>query len=523
MIRRYLIRLLPILALPWLAGGCATQPAGLSGNELDELVTRAMQEFDVPGAAVGVIKDGTVVHAAGYGVRELGRPEPVDTQTLFRVASTTKAMTAASLAILVDEGSLGWEDKVVDHLAAFRMHDPWITQEFTVTDLLTHRSGLGAYAGDLMLWPKPNSFTRADIIESLRYFEAASGFRARYAYDNQLYIVAGEIVPAVTGIAWEDFVDERIFAPLGTERCFAGAIPAAEFSNLAAPHAKVEGRLEVVDRNRIDPEASVAAAAGGVRCSLDDMLKWVRLQLARGQLPDGSRVYSEQQARTLWSPQTILGVGEEAYARDRTHFRAYALGWRLADVEGYLHVSHTGSFTGWNAYVVLVPELDLGAVVLINASAEGARQSIMQGIIKPWLGVDDVDWVAYYARSGEDDDAAEPEPEIDWRGGSVLAPHGSYAGRYRDPWFGDVLVTEENGALYIASVKSPKMSGRLWPYEGHTFIARFTDRTLDADAWVEFLLDEAGEVTGMELRAIYSSTDGSFNYGDLDLVRVQEP
>jgi CubicO group peptidase (beta-lactamase class C family) len=324
--RRYLIRLLPTLALLCLAAGCATQAPGLSGDEIDELVSRAMQDFGVPGAAVGVIKDGAVVHAAGYGVRELGRPEPVDAKTLFRVASTTKAMTAASLAILVDEGRLGWDDMVVDYLPGFRMHDPWITQEFTVTDLLTHRSGLGAYAGDLMLWPKPNSFTRADIIASLRYFEAASGFRARYAYDNQLYIVAGEIVPAVTGVAWEDFVDQRIFAPLGTERCFAGAIPAGEFDNLAAPHVAVEGRLEVVDRNRIDPGVSVAAAAGGVRCSLADMLKWVRLQLNRGQLPDGSRVYSEQQARAMWSPQTILGVGEEAYARDRTHFRAYGLG-----------------------------------------------------------------------------------------------------------------------------------------------------------------------------------------------------
>ena len=523
MIRRHPIRLLPTLALLWLAGGCATQPAGLSGNQLDVVVMRAMQEFGVPGAAVGVIKDGVVLHAAGYGVRELGRPEPVDTQTLFRVASTTKAMTASSLAILVDEGRLGWDDKVVDHLSGFRMHDPWITREFTVTDLLTHRSGLGAYAGDLMLWPKPNSFTRADIIDSLRYFQAASGFRARYAYDNQLYIVAGEIVPAVTGVEWEDFVDQRIFAALGTKRCFAGRIPGPEFANLAAPHVAVEGRLEVVDRNRIDQETSVAAAAGGVRCSLDDMLRWVRLQLARGQLPDGSRVYSEQQARMMWSPQTILGVADEAYMRDQTHFRAYALGWRLADVNGYLHVSHTGSFTGWNAYVVLIPELDLGAVVLINASAEGARQSIMQGIIKPWLGVDDVDWVTYYASSDGDDDEAETEPEVDWRGGSVLASLAAYAGRYRDPWFGDVLVTEEDGALHFAAVKSPKMAGRLWPYEGHTFIARFTDRTLDADAWVEFSHDEAGEATGMELRAIYSSTDGSFNYGDLDLVRVREP
>ena len=520
--RRHLTIAALSLAVSLSAVGCASQPSGTDPRDIDRLVGRSMQAFDVPGVAVGVIKDGEVIHAAGYGVRELGRPEPVDSRTLFRVASTTKAMTTAALAILVDEGRLGWDDKVVDHLPAFRMHDPWITQEFTVTDLLTHRSGLRAYAGDLMLWPRPNSFTRADIIDALRYFQATDGFRTRYAYDNQLYVVAGEIVPAVTGIPWEDFVDSRIFAPLGTERCFAGDIPEAEMHNLAAPHTRVDGKLEIVERNRIEAGVSVDAAAGGVRCSLDDMLKWLQLQLAGGTLPDGSSIYSEEQGRALWKPQTILGVSDGQYERDRTHFYAYALGWRLADVDGYLHVSHTGSFTGWNTYVALIPELNLGAAVLINASSEGARQSIMQGLIRPWLGTGDVDWVAYYAREDEPD-AAAVEPEVDWRGGSVLAPLAAYAGTYRDPWFGDVLVTEKDGALWVASVKSPKMSGRLWPHSGHTFIVRWTDRTLDADAWVDFAHGESGEITGMSLRAIYSSTDGSFDFGDLNLSRVQEP
>ncbi|MEJ2257949.1 MAG: serine hydrolase, partial [Woeseiaceae bacterium] len=366
-------------------------------------------EFSVPGAAVGVIKDGAVVHARGYGIREIGIPGDVDENTLFRIASTTKAMTAAALAILVDEGRLSWDDKVVDHIPGFAMYDPWVTAEFTVTDLLTHRSGLEPFAGDLMLWPKPNEFTRADIIAGLRYFKAESGFRTEYAYDNLLYIVAGELVPAVTGQEWQDFVDARILAPLGATRCFAGAIPDQEMQNIAAPHLLVDGSLQVVERNRASAAVDMAAAAGGVRCSLGDMLRWAQLQLGRGALPDGSRVFSENQSRTMWSAQTILHPSGEQYARDRTHFRAYGLGWRLADVHGFKEVSHTGSYTGFRALVTLVPEIDLAVVVLLNASAGDARAAIAHGIVKPHLGVDDIDWVDYFA--ADDEPAAAPQAD----------------------------------------------------------------------------------------------------------------
>lgn len=481
-----------------------------------------MQEFSVPGAAVGVVKDGVVVHAAGYGVNELGLDAPVDTETLFRIASTTKAFTTASLAILVDEGRLGWDDKVVDHIPGFALYDPWVTEEFTVLDLLTHRSGLVSGAGDLMLWPKPNLFTREDIIHGLRYFKPESAFRTEYAYDNLLYIVGGELVPAVTDTAWEDFVDERILGRLGASRCFAGRIPDAEMHNIAAPHAIVEGKLEVVDRNRARPEVDVAAAAGGLRCSLDDMLKWVQLQLARGRLADGSQLFSVEQSRIMWSPQTILIVDDEAYERDRTHFKAYALGWRLADVLGYKQVSHTGSYTGFRAEVVLVPELELGVVILINASAGNARAAIAEGIVKAYMGANDVDWVAYFAR--EDEEAAD-EPEAskvdpDFRHGSVAASLESYAGLYRDAWFGDVSIEMRGDELWFASAKSPLMLGRLWPFDGHTFYAYWSDRTLEADAWVQFEIDETGNGSRMQLVPVWDDSD--WDLSDLDLRRVRD-
>ena len=285
----------------------------------------------------------------------------------------------------------------------------------------------------------------------------------------------------------------------------------------------VEGNLQVVDRNRASADVDVAAAAGGLRCSLDDMLKWTRLQLARGKLPDGSELFSEQQSRVMWSPQTILDVSDKAYKRDRTHFRAYALGWRLADVQGYSHVSHTGSYTGFRAHVILVPELDLGVVILINASAGNALAAIGEGIVKPYMGIDNVDWVAYFARESDDEASAEVDEvqvDPDFRHGNVLAPLESYVGVYRDAWFGDVSIEMRGDELWFESVKSPTMQGRLWPFDEHSFYAYWTDRTLEADAWVNFELDDSGNSVGMKLVPVWDYSD--WDLSDLDLLRVKD-
>jgi len=513
-------RSLLVAAMLSLLGACASQP-GLSNNEIDRLAASAMSEFQVPGVVIGVVKDGQVVHAAGYGVRESGQPGQVDTQTLFRIASLTKAMTTAALAMLVDEGRLNWDDKVVDYIPDFQMYDPWVSKEFTVTDLLTHRSGLRAFVGDLMLWPRPNSFTRADIIHGLRYFRPIGDFRTKYDYDNQLYVVAGELVPAVTGLEWEDFIERRIFSELGTERCFAGQIPEKEMQNLAVPHAGVEGKQQVIERNRISSKTSVDAAAGGVRCSLDDVLKWVQVQLDRGTLANGSQLFSEAQSEVMWTPKTILSVSKRDFERDRTQFKAYGLGWRLADVHGYKQVHHTGSFTGFNSYMVLIPELDLGVVVMLNASSGSARQAIMKGIVTPYLGADDVDWVEYFRPEPEMVTDVEPEAApIDYEKGSVVAPLSTYSGTYNDPWFGDVSIMLVEDELWFASTKSQRITGRLWPQSEHTFIARWTDRSVNADAWVMFEIDESGTSSGMKMLKLLQSSE--IDYMDLDFSRVEE-
>ena len=324
-------------------------------------------------------------------------------------------------------------------------------------------------------------------------------------------------------MSWSDFVDQNIFGKLGTSRCFAGKIPEKEMQNLAAPHAIIDDELQLVERNRTRAEVDVAAAAGGVRCSLDDMLKWTQLQLARGELADGSHVFSAEQSRIMWSPHTIQDVSTEVYERDRTHFRAYALGWRLADVEGYKQVAHTGSYTGFRSYVILVPELDLGVVIMLNASANAARNAIAQGIVKPYLGVHDVDWIEYFSREDEPafDAVLEEEPEeIEFRNGSVDASLATYVGVYRDPWFGDVSIEIIDGDLWFVSEKSPKMKGQLWPYEGHTFYAYWADQTLEADAFVTFEIDVSDNSLRMDVEQVSEEADWDFT--DLDLSRVTE-
>ena len=243
--------------------------AALAQEPVDRVVERARAEFDVPGIAVAIVKDGKVVLAKGYGVRRVGSPEPVTAHSLFRIASNTKAFTTAALAILVDEGKIHWGDRVVDLMPSFQMYDPYVTREMTVTDLLVHRSGLGLGEGDLMFFP-PTDLTREEIIRRLRFLKPATSFRSSYAYDNLLYLVAGQLIPAVTGTSWDDFVRQRIFAPLHMTNTFTRAEALESSRDVAIPHSRNGGKLEALPHENVDNNApagsiEIGRAAGRER------------------------------------------------------------------------------------------------------------------------------------------------------------------------------------------------------------------------------------------------------------------
>ena len=336
----------------------------ITSHQIDSLVEITMKTFDVPGIAVAIVKDDKVIHSKGYGVRSLNTRQKTDANTLFAIASNSKAFTAAALGILIDEKKLTWDDRVIDYIPEFRLYNPYVTEEFTIKDLLTHRSGLGLGAGDLMIWPGLNDFTITDIIHNLRYLKPVSGFRTKYDYDNLLYIVAGEVVARVSGMSWEDFIETRIMQPLKMTGSAASYSRLKDKSNVIDPHAPVNGVVQVIDRDFNFNE--VGNAAGGIYSNITDMCRWIIMQMNNGKYGDGlnSQLFSEKVHEEMWSPQTIIQVRNSTVYN--THFAGYGLGWNLSDVKGYKQVGHTGGLAGIVTQVTLIPEMKLGIIVLTN-------------------------------------------------------------------------------------------------------------------------------------------------------------
>ncbi|MBZ5585319.1 MAG: serine hydrolase [Acidobacteriia bacterium] len=487
---------------------------------LDAAVERARQQFDVPGIAVAIVKDGAVAAAKGYGVRKLGEAAPVTPHSLFRIASNTKAFTAAALAMLVDEGKIHWDDPVIQRLPGFQMYDPYVTREMTIRDLLTHRSGLGLGAGDLMFWPATD-FTPEEIIRRIRFLKPATTFRSRYAYDNLLYLVAGQIIPAVTGKSWADFVRERIFLPLGMTSTNASTQALMAAPDGATPHARADGQLVPLAQTDHDNNAP----AGAINSCAADLAKWVLLQLGRGQ--SGSlQLFSAAQSKEMWSPQTILPIPDlpagaaPALEAIQPNFHAYGLGWMLRDYRGRKMVYHTGTLAGYVSRVTMIPGLNLGVIVLTNQEAPEAHAAVTYAILDHYLGAPAADWVEAEADLAAKETAAARASVAAQAGkrntGSRPSlPLASYAGRYRDAWYGDVLIEERGGKLSISFTHTKALTGDLEHWQYDTFVARWRDRTLAADAYVTFSLKPDSSIDEVKLAPVSPLTDFSFDFQDL--------
>ena len=482
-------------------------------KDFDAYVRRGLQTLRVPGVAVAVVKDGKLVFAQGYGVRTLGDTGRVDAHTLFQIASNTKAFTTAALAMLVDEGKLAWDDPVTKYLPDFQLYDPYVTREFTLRDLVTHRSGLGLGAGDL-LWFH-SSYGRAEIIHRIRAAKPASSFRSRYAYDNVLYIAAGEIVPAVTGQSWDDFIKERILTPLGMTESGTGVAFLSSTPDVATPHAVEKGKLQVVPRDSIDN----TGPAGGIVSNVSDMAKWLLCRLDSGRYA-GGRLFSERQARVMWAGQTILPIGDPPppLAALRPSFSEYGLGWFLRDYRGRKVVAHTGGLAGMTSQVMLVPGERLGLVVLTNGESS-LMTALGYRLLDTFFGAPPTDWVAAFAQA-EQLERAQADSIVRARAGSrdSLAgpslPLGRYAGTYRDALYGDATLTLENGRLVLRFSHSPAFVGDLehWQYE--SFIARWRTAHIE-DAYVTFALEPDGSIEQFKMEAVSPLADFSFDYQDL--------
>jgi CubicO group peptidase (beta-lactamase class C family) len=513
-------RRLAVLALTL---GFSSAQAAPTTADIDRLAARTLMEFSVPGIAIGVIKDGKVVLAKGYGVRAEGSTAQVDADTLFAIGSNTKAFTTAALAILVDEGKIHWDDRVIDYLPDFRMWDPYVTREFRIRDLLTHRSGLGIGAGDLM-FVTPTDFTRNDLLHALRYLQPVSSFRSRFAYDNLLYVIAGQIIPVVAGQSWEDFVTARILKPLHMDACAVEDTRLSDRSNIAAPHVIIDGKL-----TKIPPlSIPLVAPAGAINCNITGMLKWVNTQLAHGRSPDGIQLFSAAQSAEMWSPQTILSTGSnDRLALTHTHFASYGLGWGLEDLDGYKRVSHNGGLPGMVTHVSLVPELNLGVVVLTNQQQVAALEAVSMQIIEAYTNAPRRDWVATSKTNLQkreqrmkEADAASAPPSGN---GQAWTPSdlNAYAGTFKDPWRGEATIVLQGNSLNLTFSHTDALTGPMVPVGFNLFVVHWKDRSMNADAYVRFSTDYSGKVSGFTMQAVSATTDFSFDFQDLDFSKVR--
>jgi CubicO group peptidase (beta-lactamase class C family) len=485
--------------------------------DLDAYIANSMKTFDVPGMAVAIVKDGKIAVAKGYGVRKLAEPTAVDEFTMFAIGSNTKAFTTAALATLVDQGKLSWDDRVYERLPGFVMYDPYVSHEMTIRDLLTHRSGMGLGEGDLLFWPH-STYTRNDIIYKLRFMKPHSSFRSHYAYDNLLYMTAGQIIPAVTETSWDDYVRQHIFEPLGMKHSTVSSKDFKPGDNYASPHSRVDGRLQVIPLEDLDN----VGPAGSINSCAADMARWVQLQLNRGKFSDrDGRLFGEQRSREMWAPQTILPTGDSppAFAGLKTNFAAYALGWGLREYHGRKLVGHTGGVAGFVSRVMLVPEESLGVVILTNAEEDGAFDAILYHVLDHYMQLPATDWIKAFkaVKDKDEQDAAETMTKAEGTRAANSKPSlplEKYAGTYNDAWYGPITIRSENGGLVISFEHTPGMVGDLQHWQYDTFKAHWRMRTIE-DAFVTFWLNPDGSIDSAKMAAVSPLADFSFDYQDL--------
>ena len=492
----------------------------LSESEIDNVVEKARSAFNVPGIAVAIIQGDKILHAKGYGLRNINKKKKVNADTLFQIASNSKSMTATALAILMDEGKLSWDDKVIDYLPEFRLYDPYVTREFTITDLLTHRSGLPLGAGDLLFWPDSDNSDLNDIFKALATIKPVSSFRSKYAYDNLMYILAGEIVARVSGMSWADFIEKRLFKPLGMQKCSAVYSRVSKRANQATPHIYVDGKYS------LSPYAGenndLMAPAGGVNCSVNGVAKWLTMQLAHGKLPNGKQLISIKNHKEMWSPKTITRATLDEAQGSAVQTVQYALGWGVYDYMNHQVIGHTGGLVGMLTSMLMVPEKNLGILVFTNQQNGYARGAIIAEILQGLLNQKaEKSFDEYVELSHKESSGAKEKMQKIWDERNTKATHSlplaSYAQEYFDEWYGKIEIKMTDDGLYFESARSPSLKGKVKHYQYESFIVEWDDRSLLADAYLMFNLDENGTIVQLKMKAFDPRTDFSFDFHHLDL------
>jgi CubicO group peptidase (beta-lactamase class C family) len=461
--------------------------------DFDAYVTKAIPRWQTPGLAVAVVKDGKVVFMKGYGVRELGKPRAVDEHTLFAIGSTTKAMTAALVGMLVDEKKLDWDDPVVKHLPWFQLKDPYLTREITVRDLLTHRAGLGNAD---YLWYGTTLEPR-EILQRVRLLEPAYSLRSSFIYQNVMYAAAGAVVEVVSGKSWDQMIRTRIFEPLGMTESITTAATLAQQPNVARPHDIIDGKMRAIENASVDG----VAPAGSVWSSVNDMSKWMQMLLDGGKA--GTRVILKPETvDELFKPQAMVTRdGFYPTARlTKPKWTTYGLGWFQQDYRGRAIDFHTGSIDGMVAIHGLLRSDRVGVYVLANRDHVELRHALMFNVFDRFIGGSDRDWSEdllklYTDLQAQATEARRKEESQRVTGTSPTLALTRYAGTYSDPLYGDLVVTLDGD--HLSARYGTAFVGPLEHWHYDTFRAKW-NAAWRGTALVTFVLDEKGQPTTLQ-------------------------
>lgn len=466
---------------------------------LDAEARRILEAWDVPGMSVAVVKGDSAVAVRGYGLRDVRRRDPVDGATLFAVGSLTKAFTSAAAAVLVQEDRIGWDDLVRDHLPWFRLHDRYASDQFTLRDAMSHRSGLGR-RGDLLWYG--SGLDREAILRRVRHLEPVDGFRAAYGYQNIMFLAAGEATAAAAGTTWDRLVQDRLLEPLGMDDTNTTVRALAGRDDVAAPHEEVDGVLRTVPYRDLDN----AAPAGSINSSARDMARWLRFQLAGGAL-DGRRLLDRATLTATWEPHTVMPVdGPSRELYPELDVRSYALGWVVSDRRDRRHLWHTGGIDGMSAYIGLFPEDSLGVAVLTNRGGSGAHRALAEWIYDAYLGGPERAWSAELLerrREAESEAEEERRRRVEARRADTepALAETAYAGRYEHEMYGSLRVTAEPEGLVLRRGEAFVGDLRHWHHE--TFRVEWRHPGLGG-GFATFRSDPRGEVSAVELEGMGS-------------------
>jgi len=507
-------------------------------EQVDAFVKRAMAAFpDQPAVSVAVVKDGQPILTRGYGIRSVGG-SAVDEHTLFAIASNTKAVTCAALSILIDEGKVKWDEPVRTYLPNFRLSKPELNDLATVRDLVSHRIGFGLGAGDLLFWPNGDR-TRAEIMAAIPHVPIEDSFRTSYHYCNLMFVAAGEVVAAASGMPWEQFVQTRILTPLGmteTLPLMTHADPAKSAlpNGRIGPPLRYQGPMQNIGQSIKEVwDWSAAGAAGGFVTNPVDWAKWIAVQLNKGALPNGTRLWSEARANEMWRPNIIVSSsgGPTPDAPGRAIAATYATGWQVMDYRGERFITHGGGAPGYLSGTVLLPGRNTGFSYFTNAEESQLTRALRSGIADILMGKAGFDWIADAVRQTTEGNAKSiaAAAEIDARqaaGAAPSLPIPAYAGAWRDPWYGEIRIEERTTgrgrnrrtALHLDFTRTNALKGPLEPYDGDTFRTRFPDKR-EEDVFVTFKV-ENGVAVSATMKAVSPDADFSYDYQDLRLTKA---